>query len=214
MRLLMRALIRRQRGASYSLPFVMVVPFYLVFVLAVFEAGFLVLARVQTQYAAHAAARSAVVWRSTPDPAIAELNINRSAWMSLAPCVLTRWNGDSGPLPTGARESAPGYGAAIRRASTGSGPSAQIMEQKFLKAAARTTVTVEELKPGDSHGLLRVTVTFRAPLYFPVASRFLDPDGSPPFEYPLTATVTFPNEAPESESRTLGIDYRPARPTE
>ncbi len=64
---------------------------------------------------------------------------------------------------------------------------------------------VEALAPADPHGPLRVTVTFRAPLYFPVASRLLDPDGRAPFEYPLTATVTLPNEAPETESGTTGI---------
>ena len=49
---------------------------------------------------------------------------------------------------------------------------------------------VEALAPADPHGLLRVTVVVRAPLYFPVASRLLDPDGRAPFEVPLTAAVT------------------------
>jgi Flp pilus assembly protein TadG len=201
----LRTFLRRQRGTSYTLPFVMVVPFYLAFVLAVFEAGFLVLARVGTQYAAHAAARSAVVWQSAGDAAAADRAAHRSAWMAIAPFILGRSAGDPGPVPPDADAAAPTYGAAMIRFA---GSDSDLYEKKFRNAAPRTTVTVENRSPGDPHGLLRVTVTFRAPLYVPVVSRFLAPDGNR-LEFPLTATVTLPNEAPESASGTLGIDYRP-----
>src|SRR5215468_4394074 len=56
-------LARDEEGVSYSLPFTILVPFYLFFVIAVFEIGFVLLAKIGTKYAAHAGARSATVWR-------------------------------------------------------------------------------------------------------------------------------------------------------
>jgi hypothetical protein len=80
------------------------------------------------------------------------------------------------------------------------------LERKYLSAAARTTV---ELTAGTGpHDRLTVTVKVRAPLYIPFVSRFLDPDLSAPFEYPLEATVTLPNNAPVSKDGTLGIKYQ------
>ena len=89
-------------------------------------------------------------------------------------------------------------------------PDLDFLKRKFLSTWGRTTV---ERKPptGDPHGPLTLTVKVRAPLYLPVVSRFLDPDLSAPFEYPLEATVTLPNDAPLSKDGTLGIKYQSFR---
>jgi len=51
-------------------------------------------------------------------------------------------------------------------------------------------------------------VRYRAPLYIPVVSRFLDPDGGWPYEYEIESRAVLPNETPVSADRRLGIDYR------
>lgn len=49
----MTRLLRRQRGVSYPLGYVLVAPFYLTVMLFAVEAGFLMFAQLGTHYAAH-----------------------------------------------------------------------------------------------------------------------------------------------------------------
>lgn len=190
-----RALVRRKRGASYALPAALVAPIYLAFVAIVFELGFLLLAGLGTCYAAYAAARSAAVWHSAEPADVAALRPRQAAWAALAPFLIGRQRGPdtAGPVPPEATASAAGYTAALGRSSG---------DLQFRIAAARTTVTVEPVAGGQ----IRATVAFRAPLYFPVASRLLS-RGRPAFEYPIAAVAELPNEAP---SGGPGIDYSPA----
>lgn len=225
----LRRLLRRQRGVSYSLSFVLVVPLYLTVMLFAVEAGLLLLTRVGVQYAAHMTARSAVVWQSAQcEPAEREQVLRLKAAQSIAPYLGGRQReaDAAGPVPPEAAGFAADFAAAVqtyqgpavaaepglRRPYTRSRtpPDAEFLKRKFLSAWGRTTV---ELKPptGDPHGPLTVTVRLRAPLYLPVVSRFLDPDLSAPFEYPLEAEATLPNDAPLSKDGTLGIPYRPFR---
>jgi Flp pilus assembly protein TadG len=193
---------------------VLVAPFYLGFVLAVFEIGFLLIAGIGTRYAAHAAARSAAVWADSGPAAEAGLRPRQAAWAALAPYVggSPRELAAAGPVPPGAEDSAPGYAAAVRRYAAGRASGTDAAARRFLNAAARTTVTVEPVPASGPRPPVRVSVTYRAPLTWPVVSRFLDPDRSPPFEYPITAVATLPVEAPETGGRGLGIGYTPVRP--
>lgn len=215
----------RTRGTSYSLPFVMIVPLYLIVILTTIEVGFLFLARIGTQYAAHAAARSAVVWRSAQPAERRDERVYQSAALALAPFVGGRQRelDSAGPPPAWAAEFATDFSDAVRRFEAPAAsadpcirrpyqrsrtpPDADFLRRKFLIAAARTTVTVTPADPNDPRTALTVTVNFRAPLYLPVVSRFLDPDGSPPFEYPVTATVTLPADGPTTKDGIVGIDY-------
>jgi Flp pilus assembly protein TadG len=218
-------LLRRTRGASYSLPFVLVVPLYLTVMLTAVEAGFLLLARIGTQYAAHAAARSAVVWRSASPAELREDRVRQSAAQALAPFVGGRQRelDSAGPVPPWGHDFATDFADAVRRFEAPAAaadpctprpyqrsrtpPEADFLRRKFLCAAARTSVEVVATDPADPRTALTVTVRFRAPLYVPVVSRFLDPDGSPPFEYPMSATVTLPADGAMTATGTVGIDY-------
>ena len=53
-----------EEGVSYSLSYVLVFPLLFLFVCIVFESTFVLMAKVGTLYAAHAGARSTVVWSS------------------------------------------------------------------------------------------------------------------------------------------------------
>src|SRR5262245_49854582 len=60
----LRELWRDEGGASYTLSYVLAVPVYLLFICIVAEMTLLLVAKVGTLYAAHAGARSSIVWRS------------------------------------------------------------------------------------------------------------------------------------------------------
>src|SRR5262245_15070962 len=156
------------------------------------------LAGLGTHYAAHAAARSAAVWHDSGPDAEADLRPRQAAWAGLAPFAggSKRELDLAGPVPSEAAISAPDYVAAVRRYA--GGRASGTAERKFLNAAARTTVKVERLDTAGPRPMVRATVTFRAPLTCPVISRFMDPDGSAPFEYPITSVVTLPAEVPET----------------
>jgi Flp pilus assembly protein TadG len=222
---LLSRLARRTRGASYSLPFVMVVPLYLTVVLVAIEAGFVLLARIGTQYAAHAAARSAVVWRSAKSVELREERPRQAAVMAIAAFIGGRQRelDDAGPIPAGAEEQATDFADAVRLfeapavandplkkrpyTRTRTPPDAGFLRRKYLSAAARTTVEVTVEDEANPRTPVTATVKFRAPLYLPLVSRFLDPDGSAPYEFPLSATVTLPAEGATTKTGTVGIDY-------
>jgi Flp pilus assembly protein TadG len=206
----LRRFVRRERGVSYTLPFVLIVPFYLMFMLLACETTFLALAKLGTQYAAHAAARSAVVWQSAEPEKLREQMPRQAARAALAALVAGRQHeiNVAGPPDTTAYTEAADFASAVNTYTPGAAP-ADFLQRKYLNAAARTAVTITAADESP-HARLTVTVTFRAPLYLPVVSRFLDPDGQAPYEYPLSATVILPNAAPVSDDGTLGIDYRSA----
>lgn len=218
----LRAVAADESGASYSLGFVMVAPIYFFFLLVVFEATLLLVAKVGTMYAAHACARSAVVWQTAEPAALRADRTDQATFTAMAPFVSAR-----------ARDlsflSIPGsaYGQSVQLAAVyalyssgsagdpppvvrpyprGNAPADYII-RKYLNAAGRTTYTVagEVGTPGaDTTAVVR----YRAPLYFPVVSRFLDPDGVWPYEYTIESRAVLPNETPVSADRRLGIDYR------
>jgi hypothetical protein len=224
----LRRLLRRQRGVSYSLSFVLVVPLYLTIMLFAVEAGLLLITRIGVQYAAHQAARAAVVWQSAEPADLRQERMNQAAWQSMAPFIGGRQQelDDAGPVPAEAYDHAPDWAAGVRKymepavaAEPGlqrpytrphTPPDASFCLRKYLCSAARTTVEVTSAGSAP-HGPITVTVRVRAPLYIPVVSRVLDPDRSAPFEYPLEVTVTLPNDAPVSKDGTLGIKYQSFR---
>src|SRR5262245_30556242 len=74
-----RRLLRGQAGVSYTLPFVLTIPLYLIVMLAVFEMGFLLVAKIGTLYAAHAAVRAQIVWGSALPVELREPRVHQAA---------------------------------------------------------------------------------------------------------------------------------------
>lgn len=52
-----------ERGASYALSYVLTFPFYLILMCLIIQATLILMVKMGTVYAAHAAARTAIVWR-------------------------------------------------------------------------------------------------------------------------------------------------------
>lgn len=83
-----------ERGASYALSYVMTFPAYLLLMCLMIQATLILMVKLGTVYAAHAAARSAIVWQcSQPErsdssedrSAFAERTAHRAAALAMAP---------------------------------------------------------------------------------------------------------------------------------
>lgn len=216
-----KAVAADESGASYSLGFVMVAPMYLFFLLTVYESSLLLVAKVGTMYAAHASARSTVVWQTAEPAGLRRERVEQATATAMAPFVSARTrdiqflNIPSSAYAQAAelvgvyylysRQAAAAPAQLARPYPRGNAP-ADYLVRKYLNAASRTTYTVS----GDArrpNADMTVVVRYRAPLYFPGVSRFLDPDGSWPYEYVIESRVVMPNETPVSADRRLGIDY-------
>ncbi|HEY7314767.1 MAG TPA: TadE/TadG family type IV pilus assembly protein [Gemmataceae bacterium] len=201
-------LARGEDGVSYSLSYVLVLPILLLFVCIVFETTWLLLAKVGTLYAAHAGARSAVVWSSANTSAsdLPTQRINQSVWMAMTPFA----TGDPKLLaePKGAVEPSIQYAAAYWLYSQASkDPDAHAplttMSKRYLNAASRTT-WASQIDKSRPDGAVTVTVTYRAPLHIPGAARLFG-NGR---DYVIVSKATLPNEAPANDKRSLGIEYK------
>lgn len=197
-----------ERGVSYSMPFVLIIPFYLTFMVMTVEVAFLMQAKLGTMAAAHAAVRAAKVWHLAEPATLAEARIRQAAFTTLAAFTGGRQAeiDAAGPIPADAEAGAADYAEAGNGSLQSHAVDDEFLRRKYRHAAARAELHVER-PTADPRGLIRITLRFRAPLYVPVASRFLDPDGRAPFEYPLSATATLPADGPVSRDRKLGINY-------
>lgn len=213
-----------ESGLSYTLTYVMTIPVYLFFLLIVYESSWLLVAKIGTMYAAHAGARSAVVWEPMrPDPAV-DARIGQAVNTAMAPFAtadLGRASADGRTPPTSAAADAEefahaysGYSAEASQVRTGRrrpfglhNASPKALKSFYLTAAARTEYTCE-VDTTRPDGPVRCVVTYYAPLRVPGPARWLDPDGQWPYEYPVKSWAVLPAEGPDTADRTLGIDYQ------
>ena len=167
-------LARGEEGVSYTLSYVIVFPVYLLFVCVVFETTWLLVAKVGTMYAAHAGARSAIVWNSAAavnSPTTQTNRINQAVWTAMTPFVT---GGPQVVLTSdveASRQSGDYVKAYQKYFSSGdanaNAPVATLTNQ-YLTAASRTTCTINIDKSAPD-GNLTATVTYRAPLHIPGA---------------------------------------------
>jgi hypothetical protein len=209
---------RGEEGMSYAMPFVFVVPVFLVLVLGAYQVGMILFAKIGTMYAAHMGARSAVVWLPAGDPNMAQQRINQAVFTAMAPFTF----GSSSDKGNTADPAADDYATAFlaySAPSEGKGPPLaapglptqfvqEDLRQHYLSAASRTVVQATPPLP-TPEDQVTVTVTYRVPLILPVVSRIFADKATGPAEYTLTSSATLPSEAPKSVSGTLGIQYQP-----
>ncbi|TWU03694.1 hypothetical protein [Neorhodopirellula pilleata] len=86
-----RRFFREEKGASYALPYVLTFPFILILVCVMIQCTLILLVKCGSVYASYAAARSAIVWRSS-DPESdakglqnAKYYANRAAMLGMTP---------------------------------------------------------------------------------------------------------------------------------
>jgi hypothetical protein len=220
-----RRLAREEAGASYTLSYLVVIPIYLLFVCLVFEATFLIIGKVGTLYAAHAGARSAIVWQSAQPADLRQQRMEQSVWTAMAPFATAATASDLatvGPPPGDSYRQAAEWAFAYQLYSSASAQQAaprprpyprsnaplDFLVRKYLNAAMRTTfeIQTDNSKPD---GDVTCTVTYRARLLIPGPARlFATASGRWPYSRQIVSRATLPNEVPVSADQTLGIDYR------
>ena len=207
-------LARGEEGLSYSLSYMLTFPIFFLFACLVVESTWLLLAKVGTVYAAHAGARSAVVWSTAQPASKRNPRIYQSVWTAMAPFVTGDPSWTSLPpvsLIEIGEQSAEYVGVYKAYQGGSNDPIASVPDtalgKRYLTAASRTTCKLPP-DPPPAGGDLTITVTYRAPLHIPGAGRILAPNSGLLHEYKIVSSVTLPNEAPANESKTLGIDYK------
>jgi hypothetical protein len=160
-------------GASYSLPFLMILPLYTILICIIVEIALMTGVKVGTLYSAYAAARSAAVWLPAEIPAA-----NRRGMIHLA-AIAALWPIASGaeqhalagegsfPLDSRAEEAAGDCIAAYRQ-YTGHENPPDYLRRKWFYAAKATEVEIalEPRRVDDAFSTIEmaVTVQYEMPL--------------------------------------------------
>ena len=82
-----RRFLRDEKGASYALPYVLTFPFVLILVCVMIQCTLILLVKCGSVYASYAAARSAIVWRSS-DPESDEKGLENAKYYSTRAAML------------------------------------------------------------------------------------------------------------------------------
>lgn len=224
---LLRRFLQEERGAAYSLSFVLVLPFYVLLVALILETTFTLNAKLGSVYAAFAAARASVVWTTVyeenphaelPVPeseaiANAETMAHKSAVIALTPFA----GGVKTASPGGKAERfAAEYARAFENYSNvgiKDRVSDGYIKRKFLWAWKNTKITLdydeEQENPWEKE--ITCTLTYASPFSIPLIGRLLGgkSDGNE-IVRDVVSTARLPNEAPRNRTGSLPINYMPA----
>ena len=204
-----RALVRDEEGAAYSLSYVLTFPIYLLLVCAIVQSSTILVVKMGTVYASFAAARSAAVWLSAEPASAAEGQVRRAAVHAMVPFAssnsahLKRLGASGG----GVAQARQYHNAYLKYSENGPAPE-KYTSAKFRCAEAATTATWTPGKPRENEDVT-LTLTYRMPLSIPWFARLVGHDDG---IYPIETQVTLQNEGPKGadrhpSGRPLGIDY-------
>ena len=221
-RLALRALARDERGASYTLSVVLVLPLYTVLVCLIVQTTLILVVKIGTLNAAYAAARSGAVFlppaRVSSDAADrAEREIRQAAILAMTPFA----SSDSKPAVVATarldvqaeREYLAAY--QLYAGDLALDNADDVLPRKRCYADFATDVQVVP-RPGEvpspSDRNVTVTVTYEMPLSIPGVARLLGGEQkflplARFFSRPVTSTVILEQELPQTRDRTLGINY-------
>jgi hypothetical protein len=205
-------------GATYALSFLMVLPFFLVVSLVWVEAGYLLLAKVACNQAAHSAARSAAVWLPMGQAAQGESKVRLAARLALTPYGRTV-SSNLPPEPEDwseeeVYEQAEWAGLAYAMVSGESGSEAALAA-KFTDAARRTTVQITADTIYDPalnpDGEVEVSILFQPQALIPGVSAIVQPSSLGKGYHTIQSRSVLPAEFPRNASRSLSIPYQGPR---
>lgn len=203
-------------GAAYTLSYVMTFPIYALFMAVIVESSLMLSCKIGTVYAAYAAARSAIVWSSAQPgaPGSAEVTGRAQQKMQRAAALALIPFSSASPdhaIPGGNGDASRSEFLAAYRAHYNDDATAGYLTRKYDYAFGATEVESPNLAnhgPGDD---IIVTVRFQYPFILPGIGRLL---GGKPFPgakfyaVEMETTAQLQAETPQSESRTLGIEYQ------
>jgi hypothetical protein len=190
-----------EEGVSYSLAFVLTLPFIMLFCSIVIECVVISATKLGVSYAAYAGARSAIVWSSAKPAKLRSERIEQSVLSALAPFTFDRWDAPYSPaLLLKATEYRLAYSRLISNADAARTIDAASASRRYRYAGSKTS-----LKVTDKNGVTTVEVSYRYRCFLGVVGRMLDPDHTSPFEITIKSEVELPSETPPLGD--LGIDY-------
>ena len=218
---------RDERGASYTMNYMLTFPFFLFTVCWTIQGCMILIVKIGVMHSAHMAARSAVVWRSA-DPysnqaglELAKEKASKAAMLALVPYASglrsheKLYQFDFGALGRSleAIPAAIAYDRLYRQLAKNSAaqrrmPSSGFLQRKYRYAAAMTTVELGQHTNRFNEDL-PVQVRFRMPIHIPGAGRLMGTLhwSRTGFYRDVTARATLPLETPETPDGRLGIEY-------
>ena len=190
-----------EEGGAYTLSYVMVVPFVMLFMCLVVETTLMMSAKVGTLYAAYAGARVGSVWSSATDWQSAEERIEFAAIKAFVPFASGSSDGEGATVADADRYFA-SYSDYVDEPV-----SEKYIHKKYANASNKLKVKTNG-PPSQWDSEIRVTVTYESPFRVPGIGKLLGADGGEGrYYFPVESSVTLQNDGPQNASQDLGIGY-------
>ncbi|WP_437188310.1 hypothetical protein SH668x_001749 [Planctomicrobium sp. SH668] len=195
-----------ESGASYSLGWVMTLPFYIVFVGFTTECTLLMVAKAGSVYSAYAGARTAIVWNGVEDGNMQTLQRAReAAQQAFVPFA----NGTRRVHRTINAAQASGWHRAYTRAHNDF--STKPASSRFLFAKMKDStdsLSVTLSSPTDFLDDIRCKVEYRYRFHVPIVGNILGSQGGDGYyTRPIVSEVSLQNEGLQNASGRLGIAF-------
>lgn len=202
-----RELVTGEDGGAYTLSFVMAMPFLVLFICVVIETSFMLVAKIGTIYASFAGARTAIVWDSLDSSSATDGMVEQAAIRAFIPFssggVVSASSADR-------RFTEYLQEHASQMKNLGRTPAnSNYLDSKAAYAARAMTVAFKRTPRGGNiwDEDLTVEVNYAFPFAVPGVGRIFGTRGPDGYVYAITSRTTLPNEIPQNEERSLGIQY-------
>jgi len=202
-------ILRDEDGATYTLSYVLLLPFLMLLIGAVVESSLMLMAKTGTVYASYAGARTAIVRYSAESPGEAGTHTEQAVRRAFVPFA-------SGTRPVrglpGVTRTFTRYYRAYSEGVDNPG-SRKYVWTKYRYAHHPRNLRVEvntgvDGKPPSWKDDVTVTVTYRYPFILPGIGRLLkQQEDNGQYYFLITSSSSLQNEAPQNEQQELGIEY-------
>jgi len=213
-----RRLVTSENGAAYSLSLALITPLYTLMICFLIELTLMLNVQIGVDYAAYAAARSAIVWlpaEVTPLNTQQQLvdMVHLAAAQAITPYASSLdKHRRSGSTTDAAGDEAylAGYNDLV---TTGTHQVASYVQQKRQYAMAATKVEFDPplaaLFGSSEAEIVKATVRYEMPFNIPGVGMILGKKSASGIGYvrELTSTVTLQLERPKTKNGTLGFEY-------
>lgn len=219
----LRAVREGEDGAAYTVSYAMAMPVYVFLCFLIVETTLILLAKLGTVYAAYAAARNNIVYRSLdPDErGSSPPRAKRAAVRAMAPFGSTNPKHQMVGFPSiGGYAHGLEYAVAAKRFTPELTYTQAAIFNGYVYADRATSVLVAKAGTGPNDPV-EVVVTYRVPLRMPIAARILGRRAFPGRFYvtDVRSRVRLPDESPENlelqerltPGMSMGIKYEPPR---
>ncbi len=195
-----------ERGGAYTLSYVMVIPIYLVAFCFVVETTFMLIAKLGTNYASFAAARTAIVWL----PFGGEDKIDVAAKQAFVPFASGLRPSPSGADSRGKQQYLKAYQEYCGKIGSPA-DYVSFIGRKYDYAHAAVSTSTEIIAHEEKWDEdIAVTVTYEFPFSVPIVGRLMGRHKSEDlFVYDIRSTTTLQIENPQNDEKKLGINYVP-----